>query len=337
MADEADKFSGGEKAAILLMTLGEATASEIMKHLGPREVQNIGTAMAALSNVSQNSVKAVIDDFIEKANNETPIGIGSDEYIRNVLNGALGSDKAQNMIDRILMGGNTGGLEQLKWMDARAVAELARFEHPQVTAIILSYLDSDHAAATLQYLPEDVRPELMMRIAALDGVQPEAMRELNDLLEAQLQGGKQGQAAAFGGIKCAAEILNFVDSSIGAEISEKISEADQQLAEEIQELMFTFENLGEVDDRGMQTLLRDVSTDNLVLALKAADDAVKDKIFNNMSSRAADMLKDDLEAKGPVKLSEVEGAQKEILTVARRLADEGQISLGGGAGGEEMV
>ena len=159
MADEGDKFSGGEKAAVLLMTLGEATASEIMKHLGPREVQNIGTAMAALSNVSQNSVKAVIDDFIEKANNETPIGIGSDEYIRNVLNGALGSDKAQNMIDRILMGGNTGGLEQLKWMDARAVAELARFEHPQVTAIILSYLDSDHAAATLQYLPEDVRPE----------------------------------------------------------------------------------------------------------------------------------------------------------------------------------
>ncbi len=310
MADEADKFSGGEKAAVLLMTLGEATASEIMKHLGPREVQNIGTAMAALSNVSQNSVKAVIDDFIEKANNETPIGIGSDEYIRNVLNGALGNDKAQNMIDRILMGGNTGGLEQLKWMDARAVAELARFEHPQVTAIILSYLDSDHAAATLQYLPEDVRPELMMRIAALDGVQPEAMRELNDLLEAQLQGGKQGQAAAFGGIKCAAEILNFVDSGIGAEISEKISEADQQLADEIQELMFTFDNLGEVDDRGMQTLLRDVSTDNLVLALKAADDAVKDKIFNNMSSRAADMLKDDLEAKGPVKLSEVEGAQK---------------------------
>ena len=336
MAEESDSFSGSEKAAVLLMTLGEGSASEIMKHLGPREVQSIGTAMAALSSVSQDSVKGVVEEFIGKANNETPIGIGSDEYIRNVLTGALGNDKAQNMIDRILMGNNTGGLEQLKWMDARAVAELIRFEHPQVTAIILSYLDSDHAAATLQYLPEEVRPELMMRIAALDGVQPEAMRELNDMLEAQLQGGKQGQAAAFGGIKCAAEILNFVDSSIEAEISEKISEADQTLAEEIQELMFTFDNLGEVDDRGIQTLLRDVSTDNLVLALKAADDAVKDKVFKNMSSRAADMLKDDLEAKGPVKLSEVEEAQKEILTVARRLAEEGQISLGG-AGGEEMV
>ena len=333
---EVENLSGAEKAAILLMTLGEGAATEVMRHLGPREVQNIGTAMATMSNVSQDLVKSVIDEFIDKANNETPIGIGADDYIRNVLTDALGSDKAQNMIDRILLGSNTGGLESLKWMDARSVAELVRFEHPQVTSIILSYLDSDQAAEVLQYLPDDVRPELLMRIAALDGVQPEAMKELNDLLETQLQGGKQGQATAFGGVKCAAEILNFVDSGIEAEINEKIAEADQKLADEIQELMFTFENLGEVDDRGMQTILRDVSTDNLVLALKAADDAVKDKIFNNMSSRAADMLRDDLEAKGPVKLSEVEAAQKEILAVTRRLADEGQISLGG-AGGEEMV
>lgn len=336
MAEENDKFSGSDKAAILLMTLGEAAASEIMKHLGPREVQSIGMAMAALSNISQSAVKGVIDEFIGKANNETPIGIGSDDYIRNVLTDALGTDKAKNMLDRILMGGNTGGLEALKWMDPRSVAELARYEHPQVTAIILSYLDSDQAAAVLQFLPENTRPELLMRIAALDGVQPEAMKELNDLLESQLQGGKQGQTATFGGVKCAAEILNFVDSSIGAEISEKIAEADESLAEEIQELMFTFDNLAEVDDRGMQTILRDVSTDSLVLALKAADEKVKEKVFTNMSSRAADMLKDDLEAKGPVKLSEVEVAQKEILLVVRRLADEGQISLGG-AGGEEMV
>lgn len=336
MADEASNFSGAEKAAILLMTLGEAAATEIMRHLGPREVQNIGSAMATMQNVSQDAVKTVIDEFIERANNETPIGIGADDYIRNVLTDALGSDKAQNMIDRILLGSNTGGLESLKWMDARSIAELVRFEHPQVTSIILSYLDPDHAAEVLQNLPENTRPELLMRIAALDGVQPEAMKELNDLLEAQLQGGKQGQATAFGGVKCAAEILNFVDSSIEAEISEKIAESDQKLAEEIQELMFTFENLADVDDRGMQTILRDVSTDNLVLALKAADDNIKEKIFTNMSSRAADMLKDDLEAKGPVKLSEVEAAQKEILAVTRRLADEGQISLGG-AGGEEMV
>lgn len=336
MADDSSDFSGADKAAVLLMSLGEAAATEIMRHLGPREVQNIGTAMAAMKNVSQEAVKGVIDEFIERANNETPIGIGTDDYIRNVLTDALGSDKAQNMIDRILLGSNTGGLESLKWMDARSIAELVRFEHPQVTSIILSYLDSDQAAEVLQNLPEELRPELLMRIASLDGVQPEAMKELNDLLETQLHGGKQGQAAAFGGIKCAAEILNFVDSSIEAEINEKIAESDQQLAEEIQELMFTFENLGDVDDRGMQTILRDVSTDNLVLALKAADDKIKEKIFSNMSSRAADMLKDDLEAKGPVKLSEVEAAQKEILAVTRRLADEGQISLGG-AGGEEMV
>ena len=336
MADDSSDFSGADKAAVLLMSLGEAAATEIMRHLGPREVQNIGTAMAAMQNVSQEAVKGVIDEFIERANNETPIGIGTDDYIRNVLTDALGSDKAQNMIDRILLGSNTGGLESLKWMDARSIAELVRFEHPQVTSIILSYLDSDQAAEVLQNLPEELRPELLMRIASLDGVQPEAMKELNDLLETQLHGGKQGQAAAFGGIKCAAEILNFVDSSIEAEINEKIAETDQQLAEEIQELMFTFENLGDVDDRGMQTILRDVSTDNLVLALKAADDKIKEKIFSNMSSRAADMLKDDLEAKGPVKLSEVEAAQKEILAVTRRLADEGQISLGG-AGGEEMI
>ena len=234
MADDSSDFSGADKAAVLLMSLGEAAATEIMRHLGPREVQNIGTAMAAMQNVSQEAVKGVIDEFIERANNETPIGIGTDDYIRNVLTDALGSDKAQNMIDRILLGSNTGGLESLKWMDARSIAELVRFEHPQVTSIILSYLDSDQAAEVLQNLPEELRPELLMRIASLDGVQPEAMRELNDLLETQLHGGKQGQAAAFGGIKCAAEILNFVDSSIEAEINEKIAETDQQLAEEIQ-------------------------------------------------------------------------------------------------------
>ena len=183
MAEGTDKFAGAEKAAILLMTLGEGAATEIMRHLGPREVQNIGTAMAALSNVSQDAVKNVMDEFIDKANNETPIGIGADDYIRNVLTDALGSDKAQNMIDRILLGNNTGGLESLKWMDARSIAEMVRLEHPQVTSIILSYLDSDQAAEVLQFLPDDVRPELLMRIAALDGVQPEAMKELNDLLE----------------------------------------------------------------------------------------------------------------------------------------------------------
>ncbi|MFT4583495.1 MAG: flagellar motor switch protein FliG [Gammaproteobacteria bacterium] len=331
-----EKLSGPDKAAIFLMTVGESAAAEVMKHLGPREVQNIGSAMSNLTNVSKEMVEVTMTDFIERMQKQTPIGIGSDEYIRTVLNTALGEDKANAMIDRIIVGGSSKGLEALKWMDARSVVELVRYEHPQIIAIVLSYLDSDQSAMVLDNLPENTRADLMMRIAAMDGVQPAAMQELNDILELQLRGGSQGQTSKFGGIKCAAEILNFVDRTSGAMITEQIQEADGELAEKIEELMFTFDNLVDVDDRGIQTLLRDVSTDVLVLALKGTDETLQEKIFKNMSSRAAEMLRDDLEAKGPVKLSDVEVAQKEILTTAKRLADEGTISLGG-AGGEEMV
>jgi flagellar motor switch protein FliG len=253
-----------------------------------------------------------------------------------VLTNALGAEKAGAMIDRILAGGGSKGLESLRWMDPRSVVELIRYEHPQVIAIVLSYLDSDQAAQIINHLPASLRADLLMRVAAMESVQPAAMRELNDMLELQMRGGSQGQAADLGGVKCAAEILNFVERSSEAEITEKITETDPELAERIQDLMFVFENLVEVDDRGIQALLREVSTDTLVLALKGTDENIQDKIFANMSSRAADMLRDDLEAKGPVKLSEVEVAQKEILTIAKRLADEGTISLGG-PGGEEMV
>ncbi len=332
----ASRLNGADKAAIFLMTMGEATAAEVMKHLGPRDVQSIGAAMSNLDNVSKEMVEVTMTDFIDRMQKQTPIGIGSDEYIRTVLNDALGEEKAKSMLDRILLGGSSKGLESLKWMDGRAVVELIRYEHPQIIAIVLSYLDSDQAAQVLGLLPENTRADLLMRIAAMESVQPAAMQELNDILEMQLRGGTQGQAASLGGIKCAAEILNFVDRSAEAEITEKITDTDPELAVQIQDLMFTFENLGDVDDRGIQALLREVSTDNLVLALKGTDDAIQEKIFKNMSSRAAEMLRDDLEAKGPVKLSEVEAAQKEILTIARRLADEGTISLGG-PGGEEMV
>ncbi|MEQ8496698.1 MAG: flagellar motor switch protein FliG, partial [Gammaproteobacteria bacterium] len=265
------------------------------------------------------------------------IGIGSEDYIRTVLTNALGEEKASSMIDRILLGGNTKGLESLKWMDARAVVELIRFEHPQIIAIVLSYLDSDQAAEVLALLPENTRADLLMRIATMDGIQPAAMKELNDMLEQQLRGGAGGQQSSMGGIKCAAEILNFIDSGKSQQIAEQIGEQDADLAEKIQDLMFTFENIIDVDDRGVQALLREISTDNLVLALKGTDDAIKEKIFSNMSSRAAEMLRDDLEAKGPVKVSEVEAAQKEILSIARRLADEGTISLGSSGGGEAMI
>ena len=334
MPDE--KLSGVDKAAIFLMTLGESTAAQIIKHLGPREVQKIGTAMATLQNVSREMVKVSVDEFVVDMQKQTPLGIGNDDYIRKVLTDALGEEKAKSMIDRILIGGSTKGLESLKWMDPRSVAELIRFEHPQIVAIVLSYLDPDQAAQVLSLLPENTRGDLMMRVATMDGVQPAAMKELNDMLEIQLRGGAQGQNSGMGGLKCAANILNFVDRSAEAKISEVISEHDPELAGRIQDLMFTFDNLSEVDDRGIQTLLREVSSDNLVLALKGADENIKGKIFKNMSQRAGDMLKEDLETRGPVKLSDVEAAQKEIITIARRLAEEGQINMGG-AGGEAMV
>ncbi len=336
MAGEMQALTSTDKAAIFLMTLGEASAAQIIKHLGPREVQKIGTAMAGLQNVSREMIKVSIDEFVVDMQKQTPLGIGNDDYIRKVLTDALGEDKAKSMIDRILIGGSTKGLESLKWMDARSVVELIRFEHPQIIAIVLSYLDSDQAAEVLGALPENTRSDLMMRIATMDGVQPAAMKELNDMLEVQLRGGAQGQASGMGGLKCAANILNLVDRSVEAKISEQMSEHDPELAGKIQDLMFTFDNLIDIDDRGIQTLLREVSTDNLVLALKGTDDGIKNKIFKNMSQRAGDMLREDLESRGPVKLSDVETAQKEIIGITRRLAEEGQISLGG-AGGEAMV
>ena len=275
-------------------------------------------------------------DFIDRMQKETPIGIGPDKYIRTVLTDALGEEKVSAMIDRILAGGGSKGLESLKWMDPRSVVELIRYEHPQIVAIVLSYLDADQAAQVISNLPEAGRADLLMRIASMESVQPQAMKELNDILEIQLRGGSKGQPADLGGVKVAAEILNFAERSAEAESTEQIPESDPELAERSQDLMFVFENLADVDDRGIQALLREVSSDALVLALKGTDETIQEKIFANMSSRAADMLRDDLEAKGPVKLSEVEVAQKEILNIAKRLADEGTISLGG-PGGEEMV
>ena len=335
MAEAASNLDGAQKAAILLMSIGEGPAAEIMKLLGPREVQKIGMAMTGLEVVSPSNVKTAIVEFIDMVRSYTGIGIGNEEYIRSVLTDALGHEKASSMIDRILLGGHTKGLESLKWMDPRAIVELVRFEHPQIIAIVLSYLDADQSALVLSLLPESARADLLLRIATMDGIQPAAMRELNEMLESQLRGGAGGPQSSLGGIKCAAEILNFVDRSIEAKINEQLTEADADLATKIQDLMFTFENIGDIDDRGIQALMREVSTDNLVLAMKGCDDSIKDKIFKNMSSRAAEMLRDDLESKGPVKLSEVEGAQKEILGIARRLADEGTISLGGS--GEQMV
>ncbi|WP_339673709.1 flagellar motor switch protein FliG [Dasania marina] len=323
------------QAAILLMSLGEKEAAEVLKHLGPKEVQRIGTAMTALENVPQSHVETVMNNFLHEARTLTGLGVGSDGYIRNMLVEALGDDKANSLVDRILLGGNTTGLDTLKWMDARAVADIIRHEHPQIQAIVVSYLDGDQAADVLSNLQDKVRLDIVMRVAALDSVQPTALQELNDILEKQFSGSAGSQTKEMGGIKVAAEIMNNLDSSIESELMDSIREVDEDLGTQIQDLMFVFDNLKGVDDRGIQALLREVSSDVLILALKGSDDELQEHIFGNMSKRAAELLRDDLEAKGPVKLSEVEGAQKEILVIARRMADAGEIVLGGS--GEEML
>ncbi|MBK5967134.1 flagellar motor switch protein FliG [Thiocystis minor] len=336
MATDPTKFSGAERAAILMMCLGEVSAAEILRHMGPKEVQKIGTAMANLDRVSRGDIDYVVQEFSSVVHDQTSLGIGADDYVRNVLRSALGEDKAAGLIDRILLGRNSKGLEALKWLDPRAIAEMIRNEHPQIVAIVLSHLDPDQSAETLSYLPDRVQSDLILRIATLDGVQPAALQELDEILERQLSGKNTAKSSMIGGVKTAASILNFMESSKESVVMEGVTQVDEDLATRIQELMFVFASLIDVDDRGIQTLLREISTESLVLALKGAEDDLRDKIFKNMSKRAAEMLRDDLETKGPVRVSDVEGAQKEILAVARRLADSGEIILGG-KGGETML
>jgi flagellar motor switch protein FliG len=325
--------SGVDRAAILLLALGEQDAAQVLKHLGAKDVQRVGAAMAQLSSVSREEVSTVLSTFSSSVEQQTSFGVGTDEYIRKVLNEALGADKAGGVIDRILRGRSGRGLEALKWMESKAVGEMLRNEHPQIISIVLSYLDSDQAAE----LPEGMRAEILMRVATLDGVHPTALNELDEVLEKQFSGNGAGKTAGgFGGPKAAAEILNLVGSAHEGAIMAQIAKVDEPLSQKLQDLMFVFEDLAEVDDRGMQELLREVPGDKLIIALKAADETLKQKFFKNMSERAGQMMKDDLEAKGPVRLSEVEAAQKEILMTAKRMSDEGRLALGG-KGGEQYV
>ncbi len=331
MADNFSKLSGTERAAVFLMSLGDDMAADILKLMGPKEVQKIGGVMASLENVSKQQVTSVLEEFAQVVEDQTALGIDAEQRVRKMLTRALGEDKAGGLIDRILLGRSSKGLEALKWMDPRAVAEIIRLEHPQIIAIVLAYLDSDHAAEVLAMLPDRLRPDILMRIASLDGIPPQAIQELDQIMEKQFSGNTNVKSSSVGGLKCAANILNFMESAIESEVMESIQDADAELGDKIQELMFVFDNLGDLDDRSIQALLREISSESLILALKGADEVLKEKIFNNMSKRAAEMLRDDLEAKGPVRLSEVEAAQKEILAGSRRLADAGEITLGGSA------
>ena len=327
---------GTDKSATLLIALGEDFAAEVLKHLGPREVQKLGHAMATLKSVPKTTVEAVLDEFHAAAGTQSAMHVDTDNYIRSVLTKALGDDKASNLISRILQGGETAGIEGLKWMDATTVADLIRNEHPQIIATILVHLEHDHASEILNHFTERLRNDVVLRIATLDGIQPAALRELNESMMRILAGSSSMKKTAMGGVRTVAEILNFIGTANETSVVDAIREYDPDLAQKILDEMFVFENLMDIDDRSIQLILREVQSDSLVLALKGASPDLREKIFKNMSQRAAEMLREDLESKGPVRLSEVEAEQKEILKVVRKLADEGQIVLGG-AGGEQMV
>lgn len=329
-------LTGVQRAAVLLLSLGEADAAEVLKHMDAKEVQKLGLAMATMGSVSREQVVGVMEDFSGALDRQTSLGVGADDYIRAVLVQALGADKAGGVIDRILLGRNTTGLDTLKWMDPRSIADLVRHEHPQIIAIVLSHLDADQAAEALKLLPERTRADVLLRIATLDGIPPNALNELNEIMERQFAGNQNLKSSAVGGIKVAANILNFMDSGADQNLLGAIRSVDAALCQRIQDLMFVFDDLIELDDRELQAVLREVPGERLGIALRGADPKVRDKITRNMSQRAAEILLEDMEARGPVRLSDVEGAQKEILTLVRRLADEGTIALGGG-GGEELV
>ncbi|CAN5125908.1 flagellar motor switch protein FliG [soil metagenome] len=323
-------------SAILMMTLGEEHAAEVFKHLSPKEAQKLGESMARLQGVSRDQVEKVLDNFKSEMGEQTSLVANNDDYVRSVLQKALGEEKAGYLLDRILQGKDVSGIEGLKWMDAATVAELVKNEHPQIVASILVHLERDHASSILGLLTERTRNDVLLRVATLDGIQPAALAELNEVLTKVLAGSDRVKKTQLGGVRAAAEMLNFMGSAAEGEVIETIQQHDPDLAQKILDEMFTFDNLNDLDDRSIQLLLREVQTESLVLALKGCDKELQEKIFKNMSQRAAEMLREDLESKGPVRLSEVEGEQKEILKVVRRLADEGQIVLGGG-GDEQFV
>lgn len=320
---------GLTNSAILLFSLGEDLAAEVFKQLDPKEVRNLGSAMAKLGNVSREQIDQVLNDYETEANSFASFGQGNDDYIRKVITRALGDDKAGFLLSHIVKDKGAPGIDTLNWMDAQMVSELIQYEHPQIIASILVHLDREIAAHVLKLLPERLRTDAMLRIATLDGIQPVALRELNEVLS-KLLSGNEGKQKSLGGARTAAKILNFLGDGMDTAILDAIKASDEKLSQQIVDEMFLFENLLDVDEKGIQLILRDVQSETLVLALKGADEVLREKILKNMSSRAAETLRDDLSSLGPVRLSGVEAAQKEMLKVARALADDGQIVLGGG-------
>ena len=327
---------GLENAAILLMSLGEEEAAGVFKHLSPKEVQGLGETITKMKSISRERVDGVLELFANTASQQSNLVSDTDEYVKTVLRRALGDDKANLLIDRILQGGDTAGIEGLKWMDPVAVGELLRVEHPQIVAAILVHLDFDHAAEVLKTFSERQRNEVLVRVATLDGIQPSALKDLNEVMSKVLAGGERARRTSLGGVKAAAELINLMGTSAETAVLDYIREADNELAQKILDNMFSFDDLQKLDDKGIQAMLKEVQSESLVIALKGATPEMRELVFKNMSTRAAETLREDLESRGPVRVSEVEAEQKELLKVVRRLADEGQIVLGGG-GGDDFI
>ena len=331
-----ERLTGTQKSAILMMLLGEEEAAEILKNLSPKEVQHLGGAMYSVRNTDQETVNAVLDEFLAIIKKQTSLGLGAGNYIRNVLNRALGEDKAQSVLSRITPASSERPIEILDWMDARSIAELLQDEHPQIIALIISYLDYSQASDVLNLLPEVMQPEIVQRIATLETVDPEALRELELVMQMKFKANTSLRSTKVGGVKAAAKIMNFTKANMEKRILGAIKRNDKDLMQAIQDNMFTFDNLGMSDDRSLQTLLRAVETEDLIMALKGATEELQEKLFGCMSTRAAANIKDEMEVLGPVRLTEVQTAQKQIIEVARKMSDEGTIVLAG-RGGDEMV
>lgn len=321
-------LSGSERAAVFLMSLGEREAAEVMKHMPVAEVQKLGAAMARLSKVTRGQANAVLSHFTDNVENEAPLAGRSPTFLKKLLTSSLGEEKARTLYDRLVDGGGHG-LESLQLMEAKEVTEIIHNEHPQVVALVLASLGPHKAAEVIGQLPVRRATDIVSRIARMDEVSESAVTELDEVLQHHFRQAGALKMTSMGGIRSAASILNQVPRDIGKQIVEELDQASAVLSQQIQDNMFVFENLIDIDDRGIQALVREITTDTLVVALKGADPALQEKIFGNMSKRAAELLKSDLEAKGPVRLTDVEAAQKDIVTTARRLADEGTIMLGG--------
>jgi flagellar motor switch protein FliG len=330
----ATELSGEQKAAILLKAIGEDAAALVMKNLDPKEIRRLGASMNATANITREEESLVIDEF-EKASASGDITFHGKEYIKAILSKALGQEKATRMLES-MTSKVYPGLDAMKWVDAKAVSQMIKTEHPQTISVILAHMDPEQAGVVMTDLPEALRADVALRLATMEDLQPSVLEELSDALQSSLVASAGNRATSVGGAEAAANILTTLDKATEGGIMSKIAERDQQLADTIRGLMFVFDDLIKLDDRGMQELMKEVSKEDLPVALRGASPETKAKFLKNMSSRASEMLKDDMEARGPMKVADVEKAQQNILKVCRKLEEEGRIVIAG-AGGEEAM